>query len=173
MVLTYCTFPLKGVEADYIVSLNSYSREAVETHEWFKAYNVPRWHSYADCKVQNFGRYPLIDLLYVLDVDFLRVGRTGASPVVRSHLRRFSGIEGVSADGTEDIFVVNDDPCNQANIGIEGGLDFLNTPYRSATHFQEPGRRSGWGSETYILGPVSYPANVRRFLEGRHIITPC
>src|ERR1700728_2985237 len=71
MVIVDCSFPGKSRQADYFDSLNHYGKREVLSGA-FRGYNVQPLHSFSDCKVHNYGRYPLMDLDFVLDVLFSR-----------------------------------------------------------------------------------------------------
>jgi hypothetical protein len=174
MAVVYCTFPRKAPSPDYVVSLNlQRPRFPILTAAWFGVYTVPAFTQYTDCRIQNYGKYPLMNLTLVLDVDFSRVTAPGKPPTVVSHTEVPVTVEGIAADSTEHVFVVNDDVCNIAGIGIEGNLSFLNVPYQKSTSFLQPGRSAGPGRETYVLNAVGYPSKVRRALERSGFVPRC
>ena len=168
MVIVDCSFPGKSRQADYFVSLNHYSKPQVLSGA-FRGYNVQPLHSFSDCKVHNYGRYPLMDLDFVLDVLFSRDVRPGVSVPMLPRLRAAVPIEGVSAGTTEDVIVENDDPCNQATISVEASLNFLNIPYKKSTAFLQPGTGDG----SYTINPVAYTDALRHDMERRQFIQPC
>jgi hypothetical protein len=166
MAVVDCTFPQKGARPDYVVSLNRGRNPLpIMTTAWLGAYTVPDYTSAADCRVQNYGKYPLINLTFVLDVGFSRVITPGRRSTFAPHFSPSVTVEGVAADSTEHVFVVNDDVCYDAAISLEGQLSFLNVPYQKPTSFVQPGRRTGPGQDTFLLNAVALPPLMHRNLE--------
>ena len=85
MAIVDCFFP-RGLDERTTVSVNHYAKPQVGGL-YFRGYSVPPLHAYVDCKVHNYGRYPLMDLSFILDVTFSRNARPGASVSGLARLR--------------------------------------------------------------------------------------
>lgn len=79
MAVVYCSSsPQKTLSPDYIVWLKlQWFRFPVAPTPWFGKYPAPPFTAYTDCLVQNYGKYPLMTLTFVLDVDFWRTNALG------------------------------------------------------------------------------------------------
>jgi hypothetical protein len=173
MAVVDCSFPERSAKADYVAFLDRATIYGVvfAVGPSFKIEQVSPYMSYSDCQVRNYGKYPLMDLSFDLDVNLSPAYGAHQSNIVRHVTNRIT-IEGVPAGGAEHVFVVNRDACNVASISVEPELTFLNAPYVKATVFSQPGRRES-PEQRYELNAVAYPPRVRRALEHIKLIPVC